>query len=149
MKMKVSEWGNSHGIRVTSSMLKHLNVSTGDDLEFSLTDKGIEIIKNARSEDYVNETAQEVISEIIKSSDPVRNVDDPYSESNVGYLVITIEPCKPILREVPLETKGAFRTLTDAKEAARQVIQCAIADAKQSLTDLRQIGVEKIIYLAL
>jgi len=86
---------------------------------------------------------------MIKKSEPIKIVEDPYAESDVGYLVIAINPLKPVLREVPKETPGVYLTLTDAKEAARQVLQIAIADAKESLTNLRQTGVESITYLTL
>jgi hypothetical protein len=112
-------------------------------------EQGIEIMKNTFSQEYVRTVAQEAIDGILAASEPVKTVDDPYAESEVGYLVITINPSKPILREVPKDTPGAYRILTDAKEAARQVLQNAIADAKKSLTELRQIGIEKITYIAL
>jgi len=51
MKMKISEWGNSHGIRITSPILEHLNVVSGDQINYKLTDNGIEIIKNTQSEE--------------------------------------------------------------------------------------------------
>ncbi len=149
MKAKISEWGNSHGIRITAPMLDHLNVEPGVELNIKLTDKGVEIMKNTHSQEYVKIVAQETIDELLAASEPVKIVDDPYAESGIGYLVITVNPCKPVMREVPLETPGCYKTLTDAKEAARQAIQKAIADAKESLTELRQIGVENITYIAL
>jgi antitoxin component of MazEF toxin-antitoxin module len=149
MKSKVSAWGNSHGIRMTAPVLEHLNVAPGDELDFKLTDKGIEILKNIHSEEYVRSVAEEVINEQIEKSEPVKTVDDPYAESDVGYLLIKINPCKPVIREVSKDTPGAYHTLIDAKEAARQVIQNAIADAKESLNELRQIGVQNITYIAL
>jgi len=149
MKMKISEWGNSQGIRITSPMLEHLNAAPGDELNFNVTEKGIEIMKNIHSEEYAKAVAQDVIEGIIGASEPVKTVDDPYAESDVGYLVISINPCRPVLREVAKETPGAYRTLTEAKEAARQSIQNAIADARESLTELRQIGIEKISYIDL
>ncbi|VAW69120.1 hypothetical protein MNBD_GAMMA10-1719 [hydrothermal vent metagenome] len=149
MKAKVSEWGNSHAIRVTSPMLEHLNVAPGDMLDLRLTEKGIEIMKNIHSEDYVISVARDAIDGMLRVSKPVRTVDDPYAEVDIGYLVIAVNPCQPILREVSKETPGAYPTLVDAKEAARQLIQNAIADAKQSLIALRQVGVEKINYITL
>jgi len=149
MKTRIAEWGNSHGIRMTAPMLDHLNVEPGVELNIKLTDKGIEILKNTYSQEYVTTVAQETIDGLLATSEPVKTVDDPYAESDIGYLVITVNPCKPVLREVPLETPGCYKTLTDAKEAARQVIQNAIADAKESLTELRQVGVENITYIAL
>lgn len=149
MKTKISEWGNSHGIRMTAPLLDHLNVEPGVELNIKLTDKGIEILKNTHSQEYVTTVAQETIDGLLAISEPVKIVDDPYAESNIGYLVITVNPCKPVLREVPLETPDCYKTLTDAKEAARQIIQSAITDAKESLTELRQIGIENITYIAL
>jgi len=149
MKMKVSPWGNSQGIRITGPLLDHLNVVSGAELAINLTDKGLEIMKNTLSQDSVKEVAQEVIDGILATSEPVKTVDDPDAELEVGYLVIAINPCQPMLREVPKDRPGAYRTLADAKEAARQVLQNAIAEAKESLTELRQVGIEKITYIAL
>ncbi|MBT3724615.1 MAG: hypothetical protein HOM14_18865 [Gammaproteobacteria bacterium] len=149
MKTKISEWGNSHGMRMTAPMLDHLNVKPGVELNIKLTDKGVEIMKNTHSQEYVKTVAQETIDGLLATSEPVKTVDDPYAESGIGYLVIAVNPCKPVLREVPLGTPGCYKTLTDAKEAARQIIQNAIADAKEALTELRQIGIENITYIAL
>ncbi len=149
MKTKVSKWGNSQGIRITGLLLDHLNVTPGDEIDIKLTEKGAEIMKNTRSQEYVRAIAQETIDGILATTESVKTIDDPYAESDIGYLVITINPCKPILREVPKETPGAYQTLTDAKEAARQVLQNAIAEAKSSLAELRQVGVENITYIAL
>lgn len=149
MKMKVSPWGNSQGIRITGPLLDHLNISPGAELVINLTDKGIEIMKSTFSQDYVKEVAQEVIDGILATSEPVKTVDDPKAELEVGYLVIAINPCQPMLREVPKDTPGAYRTLAEAKEAARQGLQNAMAEAKASLTELRQVGIEKITYIAL
>ncbi len=149
MKMKVSPWGNSQGVRITGPLLDHLNVTSGAELVVNLTDKGLEIMKNTLSQDYVKEVAQEVIDGILAASEPVKAVDDPEAELEVGYLVIAINPCQPRLREVPKDTPGAYRTLAEAKEAARQGLQNAIAEAKESLTELRQVGIEKITYIAL
>ena len=149
MKTKVSAWGNSHGIRMTGPMLDHLNVASGEELDIKFTDKGVVISKNTGTQEYVKAVAKETTQGILAASKPVKTVEDPYAETDTGYLVITINPCAPILREVPLETPGCYRTLADAKEAARQVIQNTIADAKKSLTELRQVGVENITYIAL
>ncbi len=149
MKTKINEWGNSHGIRLTRPMLDHLNVAPGDELAIKLTDKGVEILKNTYSQEYVRIVVQEAIDGLQAASEPVQTVDDPYAESDIGYLLISINPCKPVLREVPRETLGAYRTLTDAKEAARQILQKAIAEARASLTELRQTGIENISYITL
>lgn len=149
MKTKISEWGNSHGIRITSPMLEHLNVSSGDELSFMLTEKGIEIMKNTHPEAHAKSVAQGAIDTLLNASEPVKTVSDPYAESDISYQVIAINPCKPILREVPKDTPDAYPTLVDAKEAARQLIQEAITDAKQALIELRQLGVENIAYITL
>lgn len=134
---------------MTAPMLDHLNVKSGVELNIKLTDKGVEIMKNTHSQEYVTTVAQETIDGLLATSEPVKTVDDPYTESGIGYLVIAVNPCKPVLREVPLSTPGCYKTLTDAKEAARQIIQNAIADAKEALTELRQVGIENITYVAL
>lgn len=122
---------------------------SGDMPGLRLTEKGIEIMKNIHSEDYVKSIARDAINGMLEISKPVKVVDDPYAETETAYLVIAVNPCKPILREVPKETPGAYHTLVDAREAARQLIQNAVADAKQSLAELRQVGVEKIAYITL
>ena len=149
MKIKISRWGNSQGVRITGPLLDHLNVTSGAELVVNLTDNGLEIMKNTLSQDYVKEVAQEVMDGILATSEPVKTVNDPEAELEVGYLVIAINPCQPRLREVPKDTPGAYRTLAEAKEAARQVLQNAMAEAKESLTELRQVGIEKITYIAL
>ena len=117
-------------IRITTPIMDHLNVSPGDELNLRLTDKGIEILKSSNSGEYVKTVAQDAIDAMIETTEAVNTVDDPYAESEVGYLLISINPLKPILREVSKQTPGAYLTLTDAKEAARRVLQTAITDAK-------------------
>lgn len=92
---------------------------------------------------------QEVLSSLIARTNPVTQVEDPYLETDVAYIVINVDPCKPLIREVPKGTENAFRTLADAKEAARQLIQSAMAEAQKSLAELRQLGIENITYIAL
>lgn len=149
MKAKIGEWGNSNGLRITTPMLEHLNAAPGDKLELKMTDKGLEILKNSYSKEYVDTVAQEAITGMMESSQPVRTVEDPYAESDIHYQLIAINPCKPIIREVSKDTPNSFATLADAKEAARQIIQAAINEAKDSLGELRQVGVENITYIAL
>jgi antitoxin component of MazEF toxin-antitoxin module len=149
MKTKVTQWGNSHGIRITNAMMEHLNVAPGEDVEINMTSKGIELVKNDKSVEYLQSVTQDVLQAILAATNPVRNVRDPYAETDVGYLVISINPCAPLIREVTKDIPGAYKTLADAKEAARQVIQSAINEAKQSLTDLRQLGIDNINYIAL
>lgn len=149
MKAKIAEWGNSHGVRITAPILEHLNALSGDQLELKLTDKGLEILKKSHSSEYVHAVAQQVTADMLASSEPVKIVKDPYAESDIHYQLITIDPCKPIIREVSKGTPNSYTTLADAKQAARQVIQTAINEAKNSLAEIRQVGVENITYIAL
>lgn len=149
MKSKVTEWGNSHGVRITSAMMEHLNIQAGEELEMNLTRKGIEIIKNKESVDYLRSVSKEVIDTVLEQTNPVKVVEDPYSESDVAYIVVDINPCAPLIREVPLGTNGSYTTLVDAKEAARQLLQSSIAEAQKSLSDLRQLGIDNISYISL
>lgn len=90
-------------------------------------------MKHTHYQEHVKAVTQEAIDKILATSDPVKTVDNPYTESDIEYLIIAINPCKPILREVAKEKPGAYRTLTDAKEAARQILQNTITDAKTFL----------------
>ena len=67
----------------------------------------------------------------------------------MDYVVIDIDPCSPLIREVPKGTANSFSTLADAKEAARQKIQLSIAKAQKSLAELRQLGIDSITYIDL
>ena len=149
MKAKVAEWGNSHGIRVTRAMMDHLGVESGEEIDVNLTEKGIELVKIDRSIDYLGYVRQETLQKLLSCSEPVTNISDPYAEGTVWYLVISIDPNAPVIREVPIGTEGAHRTLADAKEEARQILQAAIAQAKESLSQLRQIGIDNISYISL
>lgn len=149
MKLKVSEWGNSHGVRITAAMMKHLNVKAGDEVEVNITENGVEIIKNDQSVDYLDAVKSALLDSIHKQSEPVAQVEDPYAEGDIAYIVIAINPCSPEIRQVPKGTENAFSTLADAKEAARQHIQSSIAEGHKSLSDLRQVGIDNISYIAL
>jgi antitoxin component of MazEF toxin-antitoxin module len=149
MKLKVSEWGNSHGLRITSAVLEHLNIKAGDEIEVALTDKGMEVSKNSPNIDYLNSVKADVINTILAQSKPVSLVEEPYRETRIAYIVVAIDPCSPIIREVPIGTPNTHATLADAKEAARQIIQSAIAEAKTSLSNLRQLGIDDISYITL
>ncbi len=149
MKAKVTAWGNSHGIRITAAIMEHLNICSGDEVTITLTDRGIEISKNDQSVDYLKTITQDVLEALLAGSQPVRTVHDPYMETDVDYLVIALDPCQPVIREVPKATPGAHATLADAKEAARQVLQATIAQAQESLQALRRVGIENINYIAL
>lgn len=149
MKTKVSEWGNSHGIRLSSPVMDHLNIGPGDEIDIKLTDKGIEIIKQDRSVDYVQSVIQDALHKIMEATDPVSQVSNPYENSGVNYLVVALNPCKPVIREVPKGYANSYSTLADAKEAARQMLQTAMAETQTSLTDLRQLGIDNINYISL
>lgn len=149
MKIKINRWGNSHGIRIPSSLLEHLNVASGEEVDVKITERGIELLKSAPSLEHAKNVVEEAIAGILESTAPVQTVENPYAETDTGYLVVTLNPCKPIIREVPKETLGAYITLVDAKEVARQAIQKAIAEANDSLTELRQLGIDNISYITL
>lgn len=149
MKLKVSEWGNSHGLRISSSIMDHLKIHAGDEVEVNLTNNGIEITKSGYSLDFLDSVKRELLDSILAQTNPVDLVEDPYVESAVAYIVIDVEPYNPIIREVPKGTLGSFSTLVDAKEAARQKIQSTISQAQKSLAELRQIGINEIAYIAL
>ncbi|MCF6317980.1 MAG: hypothetical protein L3J83_01700 [Proteobacteria bacterium] len=150
MKNKINKWGNSHGIRLTARMLKHLHAVDGDQLEIELTKDGIKIIKNNIQEiTGFHKEKEKIISDMMQQTDPVQLVTCPDVEGVVHYIVIAVDPIKPIIRQVPKGYIHAYKTLTDAKQAARTLIQQSIGDAKKSLAGIRQIGIEKIKYLSL
>ena len=149
MKNKINKWGNSHGIRLSAMMLDHLNADNGDQLEIILTNKGIEIIKNISPADNFKVQKQQIIDGLIKSTCPVQTVSDPTKESLVDYMIIDIDPCQPIIREVPKGYNKAYKNLADAKYAARKLVQQSIQTSKKALADIRQVGIEKIKYINL
>lgn len=149
MKVKVSEWGNSQGVRITGPMLEHLNVTPGEELNVKITGKGIELMMNAPLLDQAKALMEEAVTKILEESAPVTPVEDPYAESDIGYIVVAVNLGRPVIREVPKDTINAYTTLADAKEAARQIIQATIAEAKESLIQLRQLGIDNISYIVL
>lgn len=149
MKLKVSGWGNSHGVRLSSSLMKHLNIQGGDEVEVKLTTNGAEILKSGNAIDHLVSVKQDVLKSLLSRTDEVSRVKDPYSTNDVAYVVIDINPCSPLIREVPIGTENSFNTLADAKEAARQILQSSINEAQKSLFELRQVGVDAINYIAL
>lgn len=149
MKLKISEWGNSHGIRIPNTIMEHLQIQAGDDVEIYLTEKGVEIEKSKHSLHYLKSVKKEVLEAILAQTNPIKRVDDPYSETETAYIVVDTDPCSPVIREVPKGTANSFTTLADAKEAARQCIQSSIIEAQKSLITLRQLGVDKISYISL
>ena len=110
---------------------------------------GIEMIKNGEPLDCLASIQQEILDSLLAHTHSVTRVEDPYSESNVAYIVIDINPCNPLIREVPKGTENSFSTLADAKEAARQKIQSSITESQKSLSELRQIGIDNITYITL
>lgn len=126
-----------------------INAEIQEEIDINLTEKGIELVKNDRSIDYLDYVRQETLERLLSFSAPVATVSDPYAEGQVWYLVIAIDPTAPVIREVPANTAGAYKTLADAKEAARQILQTAIAQAKESLSQLRQVGIDNISYISL
>ncbi|MBI3563246.1 MAG: AbrB/MazE/SpoVT family DNA-binding domain-containing protein [Gammaproteobacteria bacterium] len=150
MKLKVSTWGNSQAVRLPSAVLTHLNVTTGAELEVCFTDDGaIQITKAAPNQDTVQRHVEQAIAQVQAMTAEVTPVANPYVETSVDYLVVTINPLAPMIREVPKGTPGAYATLVAAKDAARQVIQHSLQQAQRALAELRQVGVEKITYIAL
>lgn len=149
LKTKVTKWGNSHGLRLNQSILSHLNVHSGEELEIKMTDEGITILKK-ESELLDLQALKDLIEKkILSETNAVGIVDDPNENTDVWYQVFEIDPRKPIIREVPIGTEGAFANLSDAKEAARQIIQKTIATSKKALSDLRQLGIKPITYISL
>ena len=149
MRLKVSVWGNSQAIRLSAPLLEHLQASAGDELEVRYTENGLEIMKAVPNEEYIRRQVTQAIESMTSASAEVSPVSDPYSETDVDYIVIALNPCHPLIREVPKGTRGAYTTLIQAKEAARQVIQVSLRDAQESLARLRQLGVDNIAYIAL
>lgn len=149
MKLKVSEWGNSHGVRITSTMMEHLQIQAGDEVEVKLTKNGVELVRSGYSLNYLDSVKQELLGAILSQTESVEEVEDPYSETEVAYIVIDINPCKPLIRQVPKGTENSFSNLADAKEAARQIIQSSIAESQKALVELRQLGINNITYIAL
>lgn len=149
MKVKINNWGNSHGIRISSTLLDHLNVDSGDEVEIKLTKNGIILMKAPDKEECVNTLIARTIKESIAASSSVKTVKDPYNKTGVEYIVITANPCHPIIREAQKGTAGAYSTLIEAKEAARNIIQNAIKEGKDSLSEIRQVGIDNIEYISL
>lgn len=149
MKIKVSKWGNSHGVRFNQVIMDHLRIGVEDDVDVNLTSRGLEIVKKECEIERFRDLSKEIVEALKKKSNPVRRVDNPDAKSDVAYIVIDVNPCAPLIREVPLDTKGSFATLAEAKMVARQILQDAISEAKASLSDLRQVGIAPIEYISL
>ena len=147
MKTKINKWGNSHGIRLSASMLEHLNADNGSQVEVKLTKNGIELVKNTDSVDVFNQMKTQMLDDLIKQSYPVKIVNDPNKEGDNDYIVISIDASMPLIREVVKGFEGGFKTLADAKHEARKIIQKTIGQSKKTLSEIRQIGIDTIQYI--
>ena len=149
MKTKINKWGNSHGIRLSASMLEHLNADNGSQVEVKLTKNGIELVKNTDTVDVFNQMKAQMLNDLIKQTYPVKIVTDPNKEGDNDYIVISIDSSMPLIREVVKGFEGGFKTLADAKQEARKIIQNTMEQSKKSLSDIRQIGIDTIRYINL
>ena len=84
MKLKVTEWGNSHGVRITAAMMQHLQVKTGDEVAVNMTDNGIEIVKNHQPKDYLDAIKSSLLGSIYQQTEPVDRVENPYAETDAA-----------------------------------------------------------------
>jgi hypothetical protein len=73
---------------------------------------------------------------------PVRQVADPYAETDVHYLVVGADGTTPNIVEVEKGTPNSFRTLQDAKSHAMKLLRDRIDEATKSLARIRAIGIE-------
>jgi hypothetical protein len=149
VKLKASDWNCSGGDAFVDALMEHLKAQANDEVEINLTPDGIEVIKGGSVVEYLGAAKQAVLDLLLAHTAPVAQVEDPYSHTGVAYVVIGIDPCSPVIREVPAGTSDSHATLVDAKEAARQLIQSALAKASTSLAELRQVGIERIAYISL
>ncbi|VAW42352.1 hypothetical protein MNBD_GAMMA01-1116 [hydrothermal vent metagenome] len=118
-------------------------------LKVKLTKRGIELMKCTNMLNVYKKLSSQILDDLITQSSPVKIVNDPNSETDNNYIVISINPSAPIIREVPKDYEGSYRTLAQAKQASREIIQKSIEDAKQSLVELRQVGLNTIRYINL
>jgi hypothetical protein len=106
-------------------------------------------MKNDQALNHLKFAQKELLDSLLAQTGQVSRVEDPYAETDIAYIVIDINPCSPLIREVPKGTENSYSTLSDAKEAARQRIQASIAEAQKALSNLRQLGIDDIGYIAL
>lgn len=98
----------------------------------------------------ISNTPEDELESLAARSSPVSTiVGDPSITSNSKYIVIVIDPRDPMIREVPASSEKAFETLSDAKDAAREVIKESLNIASKSLANLRQIGIDEIGFIKL
>ncbi len=99
--------------------------------------------------DSSNSSANE-LARLVEQSTPVLNiVADPSEPSDCKYIVVVLDPRAPLIREVPVVTENAFETLSDAKDAAREIIKESLNIANNSLVELRQLGINQIGFIKL
>jgi hypothetical protein len=75
-------------------------------------------------------------------SEPARKVVDPHREGDVHYVVVGSDSTRPDILEVPKGTPGSFKTLQDAKMHAMAELRSRIEEATQSLSRIRQVGID-------
>ncbi len=149
MKLKASEWKSACDEPPIVALLDFLRSQANGEADVNLTPSGIEIVTVAGATEVLACLKQAALDLLRDHTAPVTQVEDPYVETGVSYVVIDIDPCSPLIREVPKGTANSYPTLVDAKSAARQVIQASMARATNSLAELRQVGVKSITYIAL
>ena len=149
MELNAVEWSSGSSGTLIDAVLRDLKAPVSDEAKVSAAAGGVEIIQNARAVELLATVRQAMLDLLLIGTAQVAQVEDPYIQTHAAYLVIDLDPCCPVIREVPIGTEKSYPTLVDAKEAARQIIQSALATASKSLVDLRQVGVEKITYISL
>lgn len=149
MKSKASDWNCSDGDTLAGRLLAHLNSQVREGGQLNLAPGGLEVVRDGHAMDYLSSFQQAILQWLLANTSPVARVDDPYAQTGIAYVVIAIDPCSPVIREVAEGTPDSYSTLVDAKEAARQVLQSTLEKASNSLTDLRQVGIDRIGYISL
>ncbi len=137
------------GDEILERFLAHLDAYRARGTEMSLAAGGLEFLRHGQAENYLESLQQTVLDWLLARTSPVARVDDPYAKANVAYVVICIDPCSPVIREVAEGTPNSFATLVDAKDAARRILQTSLERASSSLADLRQVGIDRIGFVSL
>ena len=70
MKLKISAWGNSHGVRITSAMMDHLKTQAGDEVDVNLTADGIELIKRGSPLGYLASVEKGIVDSLLAQTSP-------------------------------------------------------------------------------
>lgn len=149
MKFEAPDLNCSDADTLAGRLLAHLNSQVREGGQLNLAPGGLEIIQDGRTTDYLGSLREAILQWLLANTSPVARVDDPYAETGTAYVVIGIDPCCPVIREVAEGTPNSYSTLVDAKEAARQILQSTLEKASNSLTDLRQVGIDRIGYISL